>query len=150
MEAPKHAQDGKQIKITDTFDYFIFPLIKSRSNTYFLKFLIRFFFFVLQCSKTCGSGISTRSVTCVNERGRIAPDTACDKSVKPTERLSCDKERCAKWSVGPWTKVSGLQLCFQLIFFKCLVFTVKFAVVLFLSTKRYIESYRVYSGIQRR
>lgn len=64
-----------------------------------------------KCSKTCGRGISRRSVFCVRrlkEDEQLAlRDEKCDKTKKPRERKPCYSGKCkARWIKGEWGECS--------------------------------------------
>ncbi|ESP00679.1 hypothetical protein LOTGIDRAFT_157969 [Lottia gigantea] len=62
-----------------------------------------------ECSKSCGGGISTRSVVCVDttldNRQRILLHNNC-QSPKPTSQKSCNNVICPKWYAGEWSPCS--------------------------------------------
>ena len=45
-----------------------------------------------QCSQSCGSGVKTREIKCLDISLTASPD--CDKSSKPSRRQSCNKHIC--------------------------------------------------------
>ena len=53
------------------------------------------------CSKTCGDGIQTRNISCMNNH--IGP---CSEKNKPLDRQKCGIIPCPHWSVGEWSKCS--------------------------------------------
>ncbi|XP_015763336.1 PREDICTED: A disintegrin and metalloproteinase with thrombospondin motifs 7-like isoform X1 [Acropora digitifera] len=65
-----------------------------------------------KCSKTCGKGISIRSVLCVRSSGKeeqvALKDQECARiKTKPSALKSCVKEACPlAWTVGHWSKCS--------------------------------------------
>lgn len=65
-----------------------------------------------KCSKTCGKGISIRSVLCVRSSGNdeqvALKDDACAVIIKkPSVVRSCVKKHCPlAWTVGHWSKCS--------------------------------------------
>ena len=69
-----------------------------------------------KCSKTCGKGISIRSVLCVRSSGKeeqvALKDQECAKiRTKPSALKSCFKEACPlAWTVGHWSKVCNKTL----------------------------------------
>ena len=68
-----------------------------------------------KCSKTCGKGISIRSVLCVRSSGNdeqvALKDEACAViREKPPVLKSCVKETCPlAWTVGNWSKVKEVN-----------------------------------------
>ena len=58
------------------------------------------------CSKTCGGGIRTRTVSCKNMRGYEVEDNYCTISEKPVVEESCNNEECAVWGIG-YTDCTG-------------------------------------------
>ena len=54
-----------------------------------------------KCSKSCGGGIMTRSITCKNSHGG-----KCPGEDKPTTNQKCSEVPCPEWSVGQWSKCS--------------------------------------------
>lgn len=62
-----------------------------------------------QCSKECGTGIRTRTVTCSDERGNNAPsDTLCE-GTRPAEQQTCNSHACGashSWYSGDWGNCS--------------------------------------------
>jgi len=55
------------------------------------------------CSKTCGSGTKTRTVTCRSSSGATASDYSCS-GTKPSRTASCNTQSCASysWDEGSW------------------------------------------------
>ncbi|CAB4028007.1 A disintegrin and metallo ase with thrombospondin motifs 9 [Paramuricea clavata] len=59
------------------------------------------------CSTTCGGGIQSRMVICVNESERQVPSRNCDSENKPPKVTVCNNEECLpQWSVGHWSECS--------------------------------------------
>ena len=64
-----------------------------------------------KCSKTCGKGISIRSVLCVRSSGNdeqvALKDETCAKiREKPPVVRSCERKTCPlAWTVGNWSEV---------------------------------------------
>ena len=54
-----------------------------------------------KCSKTCGGGIRSRTVSCENKHVG-----ECLQLYKPDKTKKCGKAPCPKWSVGQWSKCS--------------------------------------------
>ena len=67
-----------------------------------------------KCSKSCGKGISIRSVLCVRSSGNdeqvALKDEACAViTEKPPVFRSCFKRACPlAWTVGSWSKVKAI------------------------------------------
>lgn len=66
-----------------------------------------------KCSKECGQGIQTRTVSChrVNRYGLIDPTPTdnCPIDQKPENQQFCKLRECDDkyyWYAGPWKKVS--------------------------------------------
>ncbi|KAF4017622.1 hypothetical protein G4228_009177 [Cervus hanglu yarkandensis] len=62
------------------------------------------------CSASCGGGFQSRSVYCVSSDGAGAQEAAEDAECeglpeKPPGRRACNLQRCAGWSVEPWSEV---------------------------------------------
>lgn len=62
------------------------------------------------CSASCGGGFQSRSIYCVSSDGAGAQEAAEDAECeglpeKPPGRRSCNLQRCAGWSVEPWSEV---------------------------------------------
>jgi hypothetical protein len=55
------------------------------------------------CSKTCGSGIRTRVVTCKMHNGTKTNDVNCNFEDKPAEKQTCMDAVCPKWSTSSWS-----------------------------------------------
>lgn len=58
-------------------------------------------FGLLQCSSTCGDGLRTRDVTCVDSFGKKVEDTKCPKKSKPVSQESCSSKPCTKIWIHP-------------------------------------------------
>ncbi|XP_029454565.1 papilin isoform X2 [Rhinatrema bivittatum] len=64
------------------------------------------------CSVTCGGGTQSRSVYCFSHEGRgsqgaVANDAQCTGFIeRPPSQQVCNLQRCAVWSVGPWSECS--------------------------------------------
>lgn len=56
------------------------------------------------CSKSCGSGWSRRSVECMDVEGFHS--SQCDKDLKPTDIRPCGDLPCPIWQMGPWSACS--------------------------------------------
>ena len=67
-----------------------------------------------KCSKSCGKGISIRSVLCIRSSGNdeqvALKDEECTKiREKPDVVRPCFRKPCPlAWTVGAWTKVRGV------------------------------------------
>lgn len=67
------------------------------------------------CSASCGGGSQSRSVYCVSSDGASAQEAAEDAECeglpeKPPGTRACNLQRCAGWSVEPWSEVSPAPL----------------------------------------
>lgn len=62
------------------------------------------------CSVTCGTGISTRVITCVSSQNGVVDNTYCDAASKPSDYEECapgvDCVTCV-WTVGVWSGCSA-------------------------------------------
>jgi len=59
------------------------------------------------CSKSCGGGHQTRSITCViklTERNvtQQVPENFCEGIKAPQKRRRCAKQECPRWKHSPW------------------------------------------------
>uniref|UniRef100_A0A8C6T697 ADAM metallopeptidase with thrombospondin type 1 motif, 15b n=1 Tax=Neogobius melanostomus TaxID=47308 RepID=A0A8C6T697_9GOBI len=57
-----------------------------------------------ECSKSCGSGWSRRSVECRDSAGFLSG--YCDKELKPADIKPCGDLPCPMWQMGPWSSCS--------------------------------------------
>ncbi|MEQ2203797.1 hypothetical protein XENOCAPTIV_003738, partial [Xenoophorus captivus] len=57
-----------------------------------------------ECSKSCGSGWSRRSIECRDSDGFVS--SQCDKELKPTDIRPCGDLPCPIWQMGPWSACS--------------------------------------------
>nr|XP_015807576.2 A disintegrin and metalloproteinase with thrombospondin motifs 8 [Nothobranchius furzeri] len=57
-----------------------------------------------ECSKSCGSGWSRRSIECRDGEGFLS--CQCDKTKKPTDIRPCGDLPCPIWQMGPWSACS--------------------------------------------
>ena len=57
-----------------------------------------------ECSKTCGSGLKTRTISCANARDfDVVADDYCDSLLKPIGNSTCNTEPCpAQWMARDW------------------------------------------------
>nr|XP_055052202.1 A disintegrin and metalloproteinase with thrombospondin motifs 8 [Misgurnus anguillicaudatus] len=60
-----------------------------------------------ECSKTCGSGWSRRTVECKDNAGFYL--NLCNKDLRPSDIRACADLPCPLWQIGPWTSCS--QTC---------------------------------------
>ncbi|XP_030854406.1 papilin isoform X3 [Strongylocentrotus purpuratus] len=63
------------------------------------------------CSKACGGGFQTRTVTCTRSGDyEPVPTYLCDPALKPRNNRTCNAEDCPpKWYIGDWSPCS--QTC---------------------------------------
>ncbi|MBI9074200.1 MAG: lamin tail domain-containing protein [Desulfatibacillum sp.] len=60
------------------------------------------------CSQTCGGGLSTRPVACLDWNGNPVDGSRCTET-KPAESQACNEHSCiTAWSVGQWSACSAL------------------------------------------
>lgn len=57
-----------------------------------------------ECSKSCGSGWSRRSVECRDSAGFLS--SQCDYDLKPSDIRPCGDLPCPIWQMGPWSSCS--------------------------------------------
>lgn len=57
-----------------------------------------------ECSKSCGSGWSRRTVECRDSAGFLL--NHCDKELKPADIKPCGDLPCPMWQMGPWSSCS--------------------------------------------
>ncbi|KAI4905184.1 hypothetical protein NFI96_013898 [Prochilodus magdalenae] len=57
-----------------------------------------------ECSKSCGSGWSRRTVECKDNAGFYS--NHCDRDLKPTDIRPCADLPCPIWQIGPWSSCS--------------------------------------------
>ena len=58
-----------------------------------------------QCSRACGGGLRTRSVTCIDGNNVAVLDSECD-GTKPSAKENCATDPCTEahsWNIGPWS-----------------------------------------------
>ncbi|XP_071507379.1 uncharacterized protein [Diadema antillarum] len=65
------------------------------------------------CSKECGGGFQTRTVTCTRSGDfETVPSYLCDPALKPRDNRTCNAQACPpRWYVGDWSPCS--QSCDQ-------------------------------------
>lgn len=69
------------------------------------SFIIRVFF--QQCSASCGGGIRTRSVQCIETNNNLISDDRCPEHSRPRNQEKCNETPCAvRWVTGEWGEVS--------------------------------------------
>ena len=73
-----------------------------------MKSLFLIFLPHLQCSVTCGEGIQTRSVLCMDNNGFTVADDNCVNAglVRPADSETCFLGACASYYVGEFAAVS--------------------------------------------
>ncbi|KAM9813380.1 A disintegrin and metalloproteinase with thrombospondin motifs 9 [Neosynchiropus ocellatus] len=59
-----------------------------------------------QCSASCGKGTRMRYVSCRDNQGGVAEETACAHLTKPPAREVCSVVACGQWKVLEWTACS--------------------------------------------
>lgn len=60
---------------------------------------------VPQCSASCGKGTRMRYVSCRDNQGGVADESACAHLPKPPAREVCSVVACGQWKVLEWTAV---------------------------------------------
>ncbi|XP_076123623.1 A disintegrin and metalloproteinase with thrombospondin motifs 9 [Alosa pseudoharengus] len=59
-----------------------------------------------QCSASCGKGTRMRYVSCRDNQGGVAEESACAHLPRPTAREVCQVVACGQWKVLEWTPCS--------------------------------------------
>uniref|UniRef100_A0A8C2K2Q1 ADAM metallopeptidase with thrombospondin type 1 motif, 9 n=1 Tax=Cyprinus carpio TaxID=7962 RepID=A0A8C2K2Q1_CYPCA len=59
-----------------------------------------------QCSATCGKGTRMRYVSCRDQQGGVAEESACSHLPKPPASEVCSIVACGQWKVLEWTPCS--------------------------------------------
>lgn len=59
-----------------------------------------------QCSATCGKGTRMRYVSCRDEDGSVADESACTTQPRPVEKEECSVTPCGQWTALDWSPVS--------------------------------------------
>lgn len=67
-----------------------------------------YFFSSQQCSASCGKGTRMRYVSCRDNQGGVAEESACAHLPKPPAREVCTVVACGQWKVLEWTVVRKL------------------------------------------
>lgn len=57
-----------------------------------------------ECSKSCGSGWTRRTVECKDNAGTYS--NHCDKDLRPADIRACADLPCPMWQIGPWSSCS--------------------------------------------
>uniref|UniRef100_A0A8D8Q3J5 A disintegrin and metalloproteinase with thrombospondin motifs 9 n=1 Tax=Cacopsylla melanoneura TaxID=428564 RepID=A0A8D8Q3J5_9HEMI len=57
------------------------------------------------CSKTCGTGVETRTAVCIDDYEREVDESQCSASEKIIQRV-CGTSKCPQWAVGEWSECS--------------------------------------------
>ena len=68
---------------------------------------------ILQCSVSCGPGISERTVICRRTNGRLTDEQLCKHLPRPNNTKSCKALRCQnhhQWVTGNWSQVRPVVL----------------------------------------
>lgn len=68
---------------------------------------------LLQCSTTCGAGIQTRPVVCVDTRGQEVDSVYCedDETPPPPSTTQCtNSQACCSWATQDWGQVSPTHM----------------------------------------
>ncbi|XP_057217924.1 A disintegrin and metalloproteinase with thrombospondin motifs 9 [Triplophysa rosa] len=58
------------------------------------------------CSATCGKGSRMRYVSCRDQQGGVAEESACSHLPKPPAKEVCSIVACGQWKVQEWTACS--------------------------------------------
>ena len=66
---------------------------------------LTFFSSAQQCSASCGKGTRMRYVSCRDNQGGVAEESACAHLPKPPAREVCSVVACGQWKVLEWTVV---------------------------------------------
>ncbi|KAI1733039.1 GON domain-containing protein [Ditylenchus destructor] len=59
------------------------------------------------CSQTCGRGIRTRTVKCVDSTGAEVSHSKCDISLRPLQQHKCRQAHCPRWHANKWSTCSA-------------------------------------------
>ena len=89
-------------------------MICVHTSSVYMDFFVVFFSWDVEdwssCSKTCGTGLQTRTVQC---KQRISSDLtvvvnerSCDTD-QPTKSQRCQDQPCTDWLLGNWTEVGS-------------------------------------------
>uniref|UniRef100_A0A914WV13 Uncharacterized protein n=1 Tax=Plectus sambesii TaxID=2011161 RepID=A0A914WV13_9BILA len=63
-----------------------------------------------QCSTTCGKGVRTRTIKCVDTlTNSTIPNDRCVPEERPIAEHRCRMARCPRWRRGKWSMVSSLR-----------------------------------------
>ena len=65
----------------------------------------------MQCSASCGTGLTSRKVVCIDNTGRKVDEDACHVDHKPRLKKRCESNvGCGNnWFTGPWSQVCNMN-----------------------------------------
>lgn len=81
------------------------------SNESFQNNIPALFYFNTQCSATCGKGTRMRYVSCRDEDGSVADESACRTLPRPVAKEECSVTPCGQWKALDWSPVSECLVC---------------------------------------